>query len=536
MNEVQKAQLLAASLKLTKAEVKKLKDELKQLITQPMLVEGPHGPSGPPGPSGPQGDIGPQGFKGDQGELGPQGEHGEDGTSISNVILEENELIVELNNGLSFNLGNIQGPQGIQGIQGEVGPQGPQGDKGEKGDKGDKGDQGDAGDTGPQGPQGESGVAGPQGIQGIPGEKGETGEQGPAGEKGDRGEQGERGDVGPRGPQGVAGPKGDKGDAGPQGEQGPQGPKGEDGETPDIEPFKKDLIKLFEDLKSTVTAQVTRLNLGGGSSSGGGEVRFLRLDDVDTTDLSDGRVPRYNESTGKLEFVTIAGVGSINFNELTGTIANTQIPKGEIHLSQFVNDFQFLEIVTNTGSGANLASKVGDEIYVKTLAAGNNIVVDSNSTTVIISSTASSTFNANNIIAGNNITLSTVGSNVVISSTGGASAAATDSLNIKVDNSTGTTYKVVAFDNNANTVLASSKNINQIRRVLGILDSDGETITTGLVTNPSWNWTAGQDLFLGDNGNIVTSSTIDGAAFSLQIGNALSSTKVYVRLGIPVAL
>jgi hypothetical protein len=43
-------------------------------------------------------------------------------------------------------------------------------------------------------------------------------------------------------------------------------------------------------------------------------------------------------------------------------------------------------------------------------------------------------------------------------------------------------------------------------------------------------------LGLGDNGNIVTTSTIDGATFSLKIGYAISSTKAFIKIGTPVVL
>ena len=298
--------------------------------------------------------------------------------------------------------------------------------------------------------------------------------------------------MGPQGPQGVKGPKGDKGDTGPQGEAGPQGPKGEDGLTPDIEPFKKDLIKLFEDLKATVTAQVTRLNLGGGSSSGGGEVRLLRLDDVDTENLADGKVLRYNSSTRKLEFVTVSGVGPTSYNDL----------------SDLPNLDQYLQV-------ANASSVTPDQLTQYLQVA-----------------------NAVNIIAGDNITVSTVGSNVTISSTGSSAGSANvgSTLNVVYDNDSGLTYRVVAIDANAATVLASSKNIDQINRVLGILDNNAQTVTFGVIENPSWSWANNQNLFLGDAGNLSTTSTIDSATFSLQIGTAISPTKVLVNIGTPVAL
>ena len=118
--------------------------------------------------------------------------------------------------------------------------------------------------------------------------------------------------------------------------------------------------------------------------------------------------------------------------------------------------------------------------------------------------------------------------------TGGA--AATESLNVNFNNSTATQYKIVALNANAETVLATALEIGQIDRVLGVLDNAGETVTFGAITNPSWTWTPEQSLYLGSNGAIVTTSTVDGALFSLKIGYAISTTKAFIKIGTPVVL
>ena len=154
------------------------------------------------------------------------------------------------------------------------------------------------------------------------------GDQGP---KGNRGAKGAKGDVGPRGLRGAAGPRGATGDVGPigptgpqgvRGETGPQGPAGKDGVdgvTPDIKPVEDKLLTLLNDFKGSISAQVTRMAYAkGGGSSGSGEVKLLRLDDVDTTNLADGKFLRYNASTGNLEFVE--GSGSVDLSSYDGHI------------------------------------------------------------------------------------------------------------------------------------------------------------------------------------------------------------------------
>jgi len=161
-------------------------------------------------------------------------------------------------------LDELEEPVPIQVFKGEQGKEGPRGKQGQKGTKGDTGPQGERGSIGPQGDRGLVGSIGPQGIQGL------VGNQGPAGK---------------------------------------DGKDGLDGHTPDVKPIEDRLSRLFDEFKGSVSAQVTRMAYAkgpgglGGSSSGSGEVRLLRLDDVDDTNLADGKALRYNASLGKFELV-----------------------------------------------------------------------------------------------------------------------------------------------------------------------------------------------------------------------------------------
>jgi len=114
--------------------------------------------------------------------------------------------------------------------------------------------------------------------------------------------------------------------------------------------------------------------------------------------------------------------------------------------------------------------------------------------------------------------------------------ATTDSLNIVFSNNNAASYKVVAINANSETILASTLDATQANKVVGILNANTQTVTLGTLTNPAWTWTPDQTLYLGSNGEITTSSTIDGAQFSLKVGYALSATKVFVKIGTPVVL
>ena len=81
-------------------------------------------------------------------------------------------------------------------------------------------------------------------------------------------------------------------------------------ETITEEPSELDKIKEeFRHFKEQVIKQMA-------SIGGGGEVNLLKLDDVDTGALADGKVLSYNASTGKLVFATSSG-GSSNLADLS---------------------------------------------------------------------------------------------------------------------------------------------------------------------------------------------------------------------------
>jgi len=74
---------------------------------------------------------------------------------------------------------------------------------------------------------------------------------------------------------------------------------------------EKDRPKLQEAVEDPLDVRIRRLEnmlqqlaLAG---SGGGEVRLLKLDDVDTTDLANNKTLKYNSSTGKFIFGTAGG-------------------------------------------------------------------------------------------------------------------------------------------------------------------------------------------------------------------------------------
>ena len=315
--------LLAASIAFTEKQVKSVRSDINELyevvqdIAQNKPLRGPEGTPGKNGAPGPQGDKGERGIVGAQGLKGDTGEQG-----------------------LTGSKGDV-GPQGEKGDTGEQGPKGEKGDTGEQGPKGDKGDTGErglVGSKGDKGDTGEQGLTGSKGDVGPQGEKGDRGERGLKGDKGDTGKQGPKGEIGAQGVQGSkgdVGPQGEKGDRGLVGSKGDRGEKGDTGKDADIKPleeklqsFEKKIQIDLQKYKQNINQSVSKGYNGWSGDSGGGEVRLLRLDDVDTTNLANGKTLVYNANLKKLVFETVSTTGgeSTNSNTITSnTITATNI-------------------------------------------------------------------------------------------------------------------------------------------------------------------------------------------------------------------
>ena len=82
--------------------------------------------------------------------------------------------------------------------------------------------------------------------------------------------------------------------------------------SPVITEEKSELAKIKEEFRHFKEMVIKQM----ASIGGGGEVNLLKLDDVDTGAIGNGKVLSYNASTGKLQFVTSSG-GSSNLSDLS---------------------------------------------------------------------------------------------------------------------------------------------------------------------------------------------------------------------------
>jgi len=516
---------IATSVAYTKKEIQKLKSLLEEKTKQPIVeyIQGPAGTQGlrgPIGATGAQGERGPQGL---DGKIGPQGSKGDVGP--------QGNMGLEGPRGLKGDKGD-KGDTGAVGPQGEQGIQGIAGERGEKGEKGDRGSDGQNGLDGRNGQDGATGPVGPAGVQGL------QGERGPKGDKGDRGQDGRDGPQGPAGPAGEIGP------------QGVQGLPGKDGKDVDLKAIEQSVNQFKEVLQKDVTQYKAKVNTilsdRGGGSHGGGEVNLRRLDDVDITNLTDGYVLAFNETTQKFEFVAQSGGGGGTVDAIARTratnawnTANSAYTQANSAYTQSNNAYSQANTATTLAQAAYDQANTGGQAGYDTLArtTANSAYAQANTATfnafTANTNALASYAQANSAysVANSATTLAQAAYNQA--NTGGA---ASESLNVVFTNNNASTYKMVALNVNGETILASALQLTQIDRILGVLNNSGQTVTFGSVTNPSWTWTPEQSLYLGDNGNIVTTSTIDGAAFSLKIGYAISATKAFIKIGTPVVL
>lgn len=255
--------------------------------------------------------------------------------------------------------------------------------------------------------------------------RGEKGDKGPRGLKGPKGEKGARGLTGPQGPQGIQGPVGPIGPQGIQGLQGPEGPAGkpgQDGQTPDIEPFKAKITDDFERFTQNISSQITRMAYakGGGGSAGSGEVRLLRLDDVDTSALGDQKYLRYNATTQKLEFSSVAvSANAITQSDLDAylQVANaSQVTSAQ--LDQYLQVANSALFVTQSDLDAYL--QVANANFItQNILDGYLQVANANLTT------------ANNIGTGTSLFTSKINNTLQLRSISGS-----DSINVSVANNT----------------------------------------------------------------------------------------------------
>ena len=385
-------------------------------------------------------------------------------------------------------------------IAGPAGPQGPQGLQGIKGDKGDKGD------TGPAGANGANGVNGAQGPQGLQGIKGDTG---PAGANG------------ATGAQGLQGIKGDKGDTGATGPQGPIGLTGQSGSNATI--IMGAISATSNANGGTISSGVLTLNpadaINGGIITNGtqtitGPKTFVNDIKINGLTIGLGGGNKSNNTAMGLDALKSTSLGgnnvAVGMNSLSSnTTGNNNTGIGFSTLKSNTTASSNTAVgfnALNTNSTGSNNSSLGDQ------SLGNNSKGNSNSA-------FGASSNSNNTTGSDNTAL---GYHTLFNNTSGSNNTA---VGANADVSTNNLTNATAIGNGA--IVNANNTIQLGNNAVTNVKTNG-TITSGAITYPNIDGTAGQVLSTTGNGTLTwanaNSNNILGNSFDWHIPDGLQKT------------
>lgn len=101
-------------------------------------------------------------------------------------------------------------------------------------------------------------------------------------------------------------------------------------------------------------------------------------------------------------------------------------------------------------------------------------------------------------------------------------------------------HRIVVVDDAGLLDYANSTNMLHFAKVLGMTTgavaagASATVATGGEITEPSWNWTLDQEVFLGTNGQMT--QTPPSTGFSITIGFPTAATKLFIKIGTPIVL
>ena len=151
-------------------------------------------------------------------------------------------------------------------------------------------------------------------------------------------------------------------------------------EPPELDP----MMRSLNDLRNKIKQLENKITSIASAGPGSGEVNLLRLDDVDTSNLGNGKFLRYSAANAKMEFATVSGgAGAVDsVNGQTGVISLTTSDISEGTNKYFTNarSIAALTAGTNITLAANgLISSTASGGSSNLLAVSSAIVPDADS-------------------------------------------------------------------------------------------------------------------------------------------------------------
>lgn len=103
-------------------------------------------------------------------------------------------------------------------------------------------------------------------------------------------------------------------------------------------------------------------------------------------------------------------------------------------------------------------------------------------------------------------------------------------------------HRIVLLDSSRNAIYADNETLAHANRILGLTKTAAvqgdqvEVIRDVELQEPSWNWTVGEPIYLGTNGTLIQSAPVSPALFSLCVGFATATDRMFISVGVPIIL
>lgn len=87
-----------------------------------------------------------------------------------------------------------------------------------------------------------------------------------------------------------------------------------------------------------------------------------------------------------------------------------------------------------------------------------------------------------------------------------------------------------------NTILAHANIVLGLTKGAAAAGAQVEVIREQELQEPSWNWTVGLPIYLGTDGTLIQSAPVSPALFSLCVGFATATDRMFISVGVPIIL